>query len=80
MLNVRFYMKKNCPLCDDVKAQLWLLQQDYSFEVEERDIYTCDKWLMEYQLNIPVVDINGNLLDCESITYKSLDKCLKENS
>lgn len=80
MPHVRFYMKENCPLCDDVKAELWLLQQDYSFEIEERDIYTCDEWLLAYQLSIPVVEINGSLLDCESISYSALEKLLQEFS
>ena len=74
---IHFYMKENCPLCDDVKAQLWMLQQEYSFEIEERDIYTCDEWLMAYQLSIPVVEIDGKVLDCNSITYKALEESIK---
>ncbi|HLQ71266.1 MAG TPA: glutaredoxin family protein [Bacillota bacterium] len=77
---VHFYMKENCALCDDIKAQLWLLQQYYDFEIEERDIYTCDEWLMEYQLSIPVVELNGNQLDCESASYQTIEKLLKEKT
>lgn len=79
MPHVRLYMKENCSLCDDVKGQLWLLQQDYSFEIEERDIYTRDDWLLAYQLNIPVLEINGNQLDCESVSYSAIEGLLKNN-
>lgn len=80
MLQVHFYMKKNCPLCDEAKTQLWILQQEYAFEVEERNIHTHDEWLMAYQLRIPVVEINGIFLDCESFSYASMESLLQENS
>lgn len=76
MLQVRLYMKENCPLCDDVKAQLWLLQQEFAFEIEERNIYSCDEWLMDYQLNIPVVEVNGEQLDCASVSYHAIKNLL----
>src|SRR5699024_2726548 len=39
MLQVYFYTKTHCPLCKDAKALLLLLQHDYPFDLEERDIY-----------------------------------------
>jgi len=78
MPHVRFYMKKDCPLCDDAKALLLLLQQEYTFEIEERDIHTNDEWLMRYQLNIPVVELYGTSLDCESISFQAIETLLRE--
>lgn len=80
MLHIHFYTKKNCPLCEDAKALLLLLQQDYPFELEERDIYTNDTWLEAYQISIPVVDINGVQLDASEMNYESLAELLKENT
>lgn len=80
MLHIHFYTKKNCPLCEDAKALLLLLQQDYPFELEERDIYTNDTWLEAYQISIPVVDINGVQLDASEMNYESLAELLRENT
>ncbi|WP_373893324.1 glutaredoxin family protein [Virgibacillus natechei] len=79
MLNVIYYMKENCSLCDEANALLTLLQHDYSFTIEERDIYTNDDWLEEYQLLIPYVKINETELDCEQINIDTLEKAIKEN-
>ncbi|MGY0693578.1 glutaredoxin family protein [Virgibacillus sp. FSP13] len=78
MFNVIFYTKENCSLCEDARSLLDLLQHDYSFTIEERDIYTNDEWLEEYQLLIPYVKINATELNCEQINYDSLEHVLKE--
>lgn len=79
MLQVYFYTKTHCPLCEDAKALLLLLQQDYPFELKERDIYSNDVWLEAYQIRIPVVEINGQQLDAIEINYDSLKQTLEEN-
>jgi len=79
MLQVYIYTKTHCPLCEDAKALLLLLQQDYPFDLEERDIYTNDAWLEAYQISIPVVEMNGKQLDATEISYGTLERALKEN-
>ncbi|MBM7600596.1 glutaredoxin [Virgibacillus halotolerans] len=79
MLKVIFYTKENCSLCDDANGLLTMLQRDYSFELEERDIYSNDEWLEEYQLLIPYVKINQTTLDCEQINMNTLEQALKDN-
>ncbi|GGA67458.1 glutaredoxin family protein [Ornithinibacillus halotolerans] len=79
MNKVIFYTKEICSLCDDAEALLEMFQQDYEFEIEKRDIYTNDAWLEEYQLLIPLLDINGIKLDCEHVDYYTMEKTLKEN-
>ncbi|MBP1947909.1 glutaredoxin family protein [Virgibacillus litoralis] len=78
MQNVIFYTKENCSICDDARSLLDLLKYDYTFQVEERDIYSKDEWLEKYQLMIPVVKIKSTTLDCEQISYEALEKALKE--
>ena len=80
MLQVYFYTKTHCPLCEDAKALLLLLQHDYPFDLEERDIYTNDAWLEAYQISIPVVEMNGKQLDATEINYDTLEHALKENT
>lgn len=79
MLQVQFYTKDNCSLCDDAYAFLMMLQKDYPFELKEIDIYSNDRLLEEYQLIIPAVRVNDTLLTCEEISIEQLDKTLKDN-
>lgn len=79
MQTVYFYTKDHCPLCDEAEALLNLLQHEYSFHVEKRDIYTHDEWLEKYHLIIPVVVLNGEELNSNSMNYESLDAFLKKH-
>lgn len=78
-MKVIFYTKEVCSLCDDALALVLMFQQEYSFELEERDIYAKDAWLEKYQLRIPVVEVNGVQIDCETMGYETLEKLFKEN-
>ncbi|RKQ35541.1 glutaredoxin family protein [Oceanobacillus halophilus] len=80
MLKVKFYTKENCSLCDDAEALLSLFKYDYPHEIEMRDIYTNEDWLVEYQLLIPVIEVNGKQLNCEEINYDAVEEFLKEQS
>lgn len=79
MVKLEFYTKHNCSLCDDAYALIMMLKNYYSFELEERDIYTNDSWLEEYQLLIPAVRIKDTLLTCEAMNLNQLEKALQEN-
>ncbi|MEI3612328.1 glutaredoxin family protein [Pseudogracilibacillus sp. SO30301A] len=79
MVKLEFYTKHNCSLCDDAYALIMMLKNYYSFELEERDIYTNDSWLEEYQLLIPAVRIKDTFLTCEKMNLKQLEKALQEN-
>jgi len=78
MTHVLFYTKRNCPLCDECHSLLTLLNHDYRFTIEERDIYTNDAWLEKYQLQIPYVQIGDTELNAEQITMDSLENALKQ--
>src|SRR5699024_2230170 len=80
MQKVIFYMRKPCPLCDDVKTWLLMLQQEYPFEIEERNIDTNDTWLEKYQLLIPVVTINDVMLHANQLNVLSLERVLKQET
>lgn len=78
MMQIRFYTKENCSLCDDAYDLLTLFEHDYEFTVEVRDIYTNDSWLEEYQLLIPVIQIDDTLLTCEqSLQYDEIERALE---
>lgn len=60
---VNFYTKEGCPLCEKGLAIMKDIQQEYSFQMEEVDIYQNDELLEKYQIMIPVVEINGKEVD-----------------
>ncbi|RYG74434.1 glutaredoxin family protein [Lentibacillus lipolyticus] len=78
MQQLLFYTKENCPLCDQVQAMLDILQHEYTFEIEIRDIHSREDWLEEYQLLIPAVEIGNHAFNCEEISYEVLEQVLKE--
>lgn len=59
MIEVVVYSKPECHLCDEVKAQLLRLQQSHPFEMREVNILNDPESFGKYQLEIPVVLING---------------------
>lgn len=80
MKQVIFYTKEICSLCEEAEALLYMFQNDFPFEIETRDIYTNDDWLEEYQLLIPVIEINGQQINCEEMSFDALEQLLKDNT
>ncbi|GIP65259.1 hypothetical protein J32TS6_38140 [Virgibacillus pantothenticus] len=78
MITVYFYTKTACPLCDEAKWMLEMFQDEYGLQVEERDIYTNDQWLEQYQLIIPCIQVNGEILDASQLSWESLKKFLEQ--
>ncbi|WP_410429710.1 glutaredoxin family protein [Metabacillus litoralis] len=64
-----FYSKENCSLCDKGLAILQDIQKEIFFDVEIVDIYKDDHLLELYQIMIPVVKI-----DDELVSYGILEK------
>jgi len=79
LLKIDFYTKDNCALCEEAAALLNIFKSEYSFEIEEKDIYTNDAWLEEYQLLIPAIRMNNTLITCQEMDYETLDKLFREN-
>lgn len=72
MLQVNFYTKENCLLCDDAYALLMLFQEEYAFHINLCDIYKNDMWLEEYQLMIPVVAFGDISINGAEMSYEKL--------
>lgn len=80
MKTVNFYTKNICSLCDEAEALLYMFQQEYSFNIKVRDIYTNDEWLEAYHLRIPVIEIGEHKIDCEKMSYHNLQIFLKNHT
>ncbi|MBI5351587.1 MAG: DUF2085 domain-containing protein [Chloroflexi bacterium] len=57
MLNVTLYTRKDCGLCDEVKAHLKELQSQYPHNLAEVDIESDSALLAKYLVEIPVVEV-----------------------
>ncbi|EZP74976.1 glutaredoxin [Parageobacillus genomosp. 1] len=77
-MKINLYSKTNCPLCDKAKQVLQELQNEFSFDINEIDIYQDDKLLEKYQLMIPVVEIDGEEIDFGIVQKDVIRKRLLE--
>jgi glutaredoxin len=75
-MKVVLYSKDECCLCDNAKEILQDLQKEFSFQIEEVDIYKDDTLLEKYQIMIPVVEIDGEEVQCGIIQKDMIRKRL----
>ena len=70
-MSIKFtlFTKENCGLCEEAKEAIRSVKSDYEIEVNEIDIYSNDALLEEYQLMIPVIQMNG-----ETVAYGKIHK------
>lgn len=68
-IKLTFFTKENCGLCEEAKEAIELIRLDNDIEVTEIDIYSDDTLLEEYQLMIPVIQIDG-----QTIAYGKIHK------
>jgi glutaredoxin len=80
MFTIDFYTRPQCPLCEEAKQVLIMLQDDYDFNIQEHDIESNDMWTEEYGLIIPVINVGENTLQYGQIDFYELSKRLQEIS
>ncbi|KKB38653.1 glutaredoxin family protein [Bacillus thermotolerans] len=72
MKEVYFYTRPRCPLCEEAEAVLKLVREDASFQLYERNIDDKDEWMEKYGLMIPVVEIDGKVVQYGHIDYPTI--------
>ncbi|MEH7401564.1 MULTISPECIES: glutaredoxin family protein [Bacillaceae] len=68
-MKLTLFTKENCGLCEEAKDAIRLVQSEYEIEINEIDIYSDDALLEEFQLMIPVIQMNG-----ETVAYGKIHK------
>ena len=53
-MRIILYSKPGCHLCEGLQEKLEQIQS-LSFELEVRDITTCEDWFQAYQYEVPVL-------------------------
>ena len=71
------YTRKDCCLCQEMKATLSQAARRVSFALEEIDIDTSPGLQAEYGNDVPVLFINGRKAFKHRLTARELEKRLK---
>jgi glutaredoxin len=61
MMRVEVYGKRDCGLCDELKATLCRVRREIAFDLSEIDIESTPQLYEAYKERIPVVFIDGRL-------------------
>ena len=72
-MQLQFYTKPDCPLCDEAKAVLQNVGAKVSFiTVEEIDITKDLRLFTKYKYRIPVLELDGHPLFMHHVTHRKL--------
>lgn len=73
---IRYYSRKNCTLCEDGLRTIQIVQEDVPFQLEVVDIESDEKLHEKFMLMIPVVEMNGKIVQYGQIDYSTIIEAL----
>lgn len=76
MMNVIFYSRPNCSLCEEGLALLKLVQEEGNFNIIIKNIEEDDELHEKYMLKIPVVEKDGEEIQYGILDYVTLHESL----
>lgn len=71
------YTRSNCPLCDEAKLMIGLVNEDIPVPYKEVDIESDEALHEKYMLMIPVLEKNNRVLVYGNIGYVELLEALE---
>lgn len=72
ILRVQFYSRPNCPLCEEARLILRMVEEDVQLEIEYINIEDDENIHEKYLLRIPVIISNGKVIQEGRIDYPTL--------
>lgn len=75
---VRVYHRDGCHLCDVLLAAVEALRDRYTFELETVDIDEDPVLLARFNVKVPVVEVDGDILCCHRLDDAGLIDALSE--
>ena len=72
---IQFYTRKGCHLCEIMLEELLPLIRD-RIEVEMRDIDLLDEWRNKYDIRVPVIEFNDQLVSHYPLDYGAIGAIL----
>jgi glutaredoxin len=73
-----FYTREKCQLCLDAKLILQVLQSDHEFDIIEIDIDDSDELTERFGLMIPVIEIDGEIVQYGMIDPFAITEMFKK--
>ena len=77
---LKFYTKENCQLCDVAFRIVEQVAKKLKFTLESVDITQSDDLMMKYGIEIPVIEIDGNLEFKNEVNEKDLLRSIRKYS
>lgn len=77
-MNVNFYSRPNCALCEEGLLTLKLVQEDIGFDVTIINIEQDDALHEKYMLMIPVVVFENQVLQYGQLDYPTLTEAFTQ--
>ena len=71
------YTRPNCPLCDEAKLMLQLVQEDFPIDFTEINIEEDEELHEKYMLMIPVLEQENEIIIYGNIGFAELLEALK---
>ena len=75
-MEVKFYSKPNCELCTEGLTLLNIVLEDVPFSLNMINIEEDDEAHERYMLMIPVVEVNGEIIQYGRLDYVTLLEAL----
>ncbi|MEA1855433.1 glutaredoxin family protein [Cytobacillus sp. FSL W7-1323] len=77
---VKLYTRKRCPLCEQAELVIEMVQEESLFQYEAIDIETSDDLTERFGLMIPVIEVDGEILQYGQVDYVTLSEKLSWES
>ncbi|MFK4997276.1 glutaredoxin family protein [Bacillus sp. N9] len=76
---INFYTRHQCQLCKDALLLLSLIQVDIPFQIKEINIDESDELTEKYGVMIPVVEMNGEIIQSGVIDPTVIEEQLQKH-
>jgi hypothetical protein len=77
MAVIHYYSRKGCHLCEVMLEELLPLIRGRA-DIEVRDIDTVIEWREKYDIRIPVIEYDGELVSAYPLNYDAIRVMLAE--
>ena len=77
MAVIHYYSREGCHLCEVMLEELLSLIRGRA-EIEMRDIDAVDEWREKYDIRIPVIEYDGELVSAYPLDYDAVRVMLAE--
>lgn len=77
---IKLYTRNRCHLCENAKAIILDLKEKWDFQYVEEDIDASDELTEKYGLMIPVVEIDGEVVQFGQIDKMHINGVLSKKS